>query len=82
MQQSGGRLQCKYENAGWNKEGRMPQSNQDNAADLHIYAAHAHTAAAAHHRGDDEAAGELSARAQEYSMEAAEKTEEIVRRTL
>src|ERR1035438_7620968 len=50
----------------------MPQSNQDYAADLHIYAAHAHTAAAAaHHRGDDEAAGGLRARAQEYSTETA-----------
>jgi len=38
-------------------------------------------AAAAHHRGDDAAAVELSARAQEYSMDAAEKTEEIARRT-
>jgi hypothetical protein len=54
----------------------------DYAADLHIYAAQAHTAAAAaHHRGDHEAAGELSARAQKYSTEAAEKTEEIARRT-
>jgi hypothetical protein len=60
----------------------MPQSNQDHAADLHIYAAHAHTAAAAaHHRGDHEAAGELSARTQEYSTQATERTEEISRRT-
>ena len=57
-----------------NMEDKMSQSNQDYAADLHIYAAHAHTAAAAaHHRGDHDAAGELSARAQEYSTEAAEK---------
>ena len=61
----------------------MPQSNQDYAADLHINAAHAHTAAAAaHHRGDDEVAEELSVRAQEFSTEAAEKTEAIARRTL
>jgi hypothetical protein len=51
-----------------NMEDKMPQSNQDYAADVHIYAAHAHTAAAAaHHRGDHDAAGELSARAQECS---------------
>ncbi|HEY6852441.1 MAG TPA: hypothetical protein VI320_40300 [Terracidiphilus sp.] len=61
----------------------MPQSNHDYAADLHIHAAHAHTAAAAaaHHRGDHEAAEELSLRAQEYSMEAAEKTNAVARRT-
>jgi hypothetical protein len=47
---------------------------------LHIYAAHAHTAAAAaHHRGDHEAAEELSSRAQEYSMEATEKTNAVAR---
>jgi hypothetical protein len=47
---------------------------------LHVYAAHAHTAAAAaHHRGDHEAAEELSSRAQEYSMEAAEKTNAVAR---
>jgi len=62
-------------------EDKMLKSNQDHAANLHIYAAHAHTAAAAaHRRGDDEAAGELSSRAQEYSSKAAEKTEEIARR--
>jgi len=60
----------------------MPQNHSDFAADLHIHAAHAHTAAAAaHHRGDHEAAGELSLKAQEYSTEAAEMTEEIARRT-
>ena len=58
----------------------MLQSNHDYAADLHINAAHAHTAAAAaHHRGDHEAAEELSSRAQEYSMEAAEKTNAVAR---
>ena len=58
----------------------MPQSNYDNAADLHIYAAHAHTAAAAaHHRGDHEAAEELSAKAQDYSMAASEKTFEVAK---
>jgi len=56
----------------------MPQSKYDNAADLHIFAAHAHTAAAAaHHRGDHEAAEELSSKAQDYSMAASEKTLEI-----
>ena len=59
-------------------EDTMPQSEYDNAADLHIYAAHAHTAAAAaHHRGDHEAAEELSSRAQDYSMAASKKTLEI-----
>ena len=58
----------------------MSQTNCDHAADLHIYAAHAHTAAAAaHHRGDHETAEELSSRAQEYSMEAAEKTSAVAR---
>jgi len=58
----------------------MHQSNYDNAADLHIYAAHAHTAAAAaHHRGDHEAAEELSSKAQDYSMAASEKTLEIAK---
>jgi hypothetical protein len=59
-------------------EETMPQNEYDNAADLHIYAAHVHTAAAAaHHRGDHEAAEELSSRAQDYSMAATEKTLEI-----
>src|ERR1017187_9282967 len=41
-----------------------------------------HTAAAAaHHRGDHETAEELSSRAQEYSMEAAEKTSAVARQT-
>jgi len=58
----------------------MPKSNYDNAADLHIYAAQAHTAAAsAHHRGDHEAAEELSSKAQDYSMAASEKTLEIAK---
>ena len=59
----------------------MPESNQDHIANLHIYAAHAHTAAAAaHRRGDHESAGELSASAQEYFSKVAEKMEEIARR--
>jgi hypothetical protein len=63
-----------------NMEDTMPQSEYDNAADLHIYAAHAHTAAAAaHHRGDHEAAEELSTKAQDYSMAASEKTLEIAK---
>ena len=62
-------------------EDGMPQSNQEQAANLHIYAAHAHTAAAAaHRRGDHEAAGELSASAQEFSSNAADKTEEVAKR--
>ena len=58
----------------------MPQSKYDNAVDLHIYGAHAHTAAAAaHRRGDHEAAEELSSRAQDYSMAASEKTLELAK---
>jgi hypothetical protein len=58
----------------------MPQSKYDNAADLHIYAAHAHIAtAAAHHRGDHEAAEELSSKAQDYSMAASDKTSELAK---
>ena len=61
----------------------MPQNKYDTAADLHISAAHAHTAAAAaaaaHHRGDHEAAEELSSRAQDYSMAASEKTLELAK---
>jgi hypothetical protein len=61
---------------------QCPKSNHDYAADLHVYAAHAHTAAAAaHHRGDHETAEELISRAQEYSMEAAEKTSTVARQT-
>ena len=60
----------------------MSQNQYDTAADLHIFAAHAHTAAAAaHHRGDHEAAEELSATAQDYSMAASEKTAEIAKQT-
>ena len=59
---------------------RMLQSRYDDAADLHIHAAHAHTAAAAaHHRGDHEAAEELSSRAQDYSMAASEKSLELAK---
>jgi len=58
----------------------MLQNKYDIAADLHIYAAHAHTAAAAaHHRGDHEAAEELSSKAQNYSMAASEKTHELAK---
>ena len=71
---------CNIQNGAWKMEYTMPQSNYDNAADLHIYAAHAHTAAAAaHHRGDHETAEELSSRAQDYSMAASEKTLEIAK---
>ena len=59
----------------------MLERNEDQAANLHIHAAQAHTAAAAaHRRGDHQAAEELGASAQEYSSMAAEKTEEIARR--
>jgi hypothetical protein len=62
-------------------EDRMSQSNEDHAANLHVYAACAHNAAAAaHRRGDHEAAGELSAKAQEFSLNAAEETEEVAKR--
>src|ERR1017187_8817143 len=70
------------ENAYRNMEDTMPQSNPDYAADLPISAGQAHTAAAAaHHRGDPEAAEELSSRAQDYSLEAAEKTNANARQT-
>ena len=63
-------------------EDTMPQCKDDTAADLHIYAAHAHTAAAAaHHRGDYEAAEELNSKAQDYSMAASEKTIEIAKQS-
>jgi hypothetical protein len=58
----------------------MPQTRNEQAADLHILAAHAHTfAASAHRRSDLEAADELSSKAQDYSIAAAEKTLEIVK---
>ena len=80
-------VQCRVEDCrsnrqivSWKMEDTMGQSKYDNAADLHIFAAHAHTAAAAaHHRGDHEAAEELSSRAQDYSMAASEKTVEIAK---
>ena len=63
-----------------NMEDTMPQSEYDNAADLHIYAAHAHTAAAAaHHRGAREVAEELSSRAQNSSMAASGRFFEIAK---
>jgi len=59
----------------------MPESNQDQAANLHVHAACAHNAAAAaHRRGDHETAGELSEKAHEFSSIAAEKTEEVANR--
>jgi hypothetical protein len=71
---------CSIQNGDWKMEGTMSQSKYDDAADLHIYAAHAHTAAAAaHHRGDHEAAEELSSRAQDYSMAASDKTLELAK---
>src|SRR5579859_188516 len=58
---SGRRLQLRGHKVCRMMEDRMPQTNEDRAANLHIYAAHAHTfAAAAHRRGDHEAAEELS----------------------
>ena len=71
---------CNWQNVPWKMEDTMAQSKYENAADLHIFAAHAHTAAAAaHHRGDHEAAEELSSRAQDYSMAASDKTIEIAK---
>ena len=71
---------CNRQNVSSKMVNTMPQSEYDNAADLHIYAAHAHTAAAAaHHRGDHEAAEELSSRAQDYSMAASDKTLELAK---
>ena len=71
---------CNRQNVSSKMVNTMPQSEYDNAADLHIYAAHAHTAAAAaHHRGDHETAEELSSRAQDYSMAASEKTLELAK---
>jgi hypothetical protein len=59
----------------------MPQSRNDTVADLHTHAAQAHAAAAAaHNRGDHEAAEELSSRAQGYSMAASEKSLKIAKR--
>ncbi len=60
----------------------MSQSNQEQAANRHIYAANAHAAvAAAHRRGDHETAGELNAKAQEFSSNATVKTDEVAKRT-
>ena len=71
---------CNIQNGACKVEDTVSQSKDDTAADLHIYAAHAHTAAAAaHHRGDHEAAEELNSRAQDYSMAASEKTLEIAK---
>ena len=71
---------CHRQNVSSKMEDTMSQNKDDTAADLHIYAAHAHTAAAAaHHRGDHEAAEELSSRAQDYSMAASEKTVELAK---
>ena len=59
----------------------MSQSKYDTAADLHIYAAHAHTAAAAaHRRGDHEAAEEWSSRARDDSMASSEESLAISKR--
>jgi hypothetical protein len=80
LQLQHGKLQMQETQASWKMVNTMLQSKYDNAADLHIYAAHAHTAAAAaHHRGDHEAAEELSSKAQDYSMAASEKTFEIAK---
>jgi hypothetical protein len=58
----------------------MPQTRNDQAADLHISAAHAHTSAAdAHCRGDLEAADDLSSSARVYSVAAVEKNLEIAK---
>jgi hypothetical protein len=59
-------------------ENEMLDCNHKRAEYLHMFAAQAHAAAAAaHRRCDYEKAGELSATAQAFSSNAAEKTEEI-----
>ena len=71
---------CSRQNVSSKMVNKMPQSKYDTAADLHIHAAKAHTAAAAaHHRGDHEAAEELSSRAHDYSLAASEKSLEIAK---
>jgi hypothetical protein len=61
-------------------EGAMAQSEYEKAADMHVNAAQAHTAAAAaHHRGDHEAAEELGAKAHERSIEASDRSFQIAR---
>jgi hypothetical protein len=52
---------CNRQNDSGKIKDAMSKSKYDNAADLRIYATHAHTAAAAaHYRGDHEAVEELS----------------------
>jgi hypothetical protein len=61
-------------------EAEMLESIHEHAEYLHMYAAHAHAAAAAaHRRCDYRQAEELSATAQAFSSNAAEKTEEIAK---
>ena len=74
LQMTGGRLHVQHPEWCLEMEDTMPQSKDDTAADLHIYAA-------AHHRGDHEAAEELNSKAQDYSMAASEKTIEIAKQS-
>ena len=55
----------------------MPQSPHNRVAELHNLAAHAHTAAVAHGKGDHLTAHELSKRALEYSRNAHQLLEEL-----
>jgi len=82
LQMTGGRLHVQHPEWCLEMEDTMSQSKDNTAADLHIYTAHAHdAAAAAHHRGDHEAAEELRSRAQDYSMATSEKTIEIAKQS-
>jgi hypothetical protein len=61
-------------------EDGMLENHHERAAYLHMFAAQAHAcAAAAHRRCDHEKAGELSATAQAFSVDAVQKTEEIAK---
>ena len=55
----------------------MPQSSHDRAAELHNLAAHAHTTATAHGKGDHLTAHELSRQAHENSTNAPKQSEEL-----
>jgi len=56
----------------------MPSSPHNRVAELHNLAAHAHTAATAHGKGDHLTAHELSKQAFEHSMNAHKLSEDLV----
>jgi len=59
----------------------MPQSTHDRVAELHNFAAHAHSAAAvAHGKGDYLSAHELTKQAHEHSVNAYKLAQELVHR--